>query len=59
MTWEELQEKAKELGYSVGDFTFGDIIINFYKTGIIDVEGCTLARDRTYEQMYAIMEALK
>lgn len=75
MTWEELCEKAKEMGYwefyDDGDIPYfdgdgsyflrnlkGDLY--FCKDGTIDCGGCDiLAENRTYEQMYQIMEALR
>ena len=80
MTWEELCEKAKEMGAeivvgSIGKYTYKKIIIDklcFYSDGeitcpyiFINEEGCPekgvvkVAKNRTYDQMYAIMEALK
>lgn len=77
MTWEELKEKAKELGYyelyDDGDVPYFDgdgsyllinsnskNIIRFFKDRIIEDEwGYIISEDRTYEQMYQIMLALK
>ena len=75
MTWEELKEKAKELGYyevyDDGDVPYFDgdssyLLVNnkndisFIKDGTIEA-GCgyIISEDRTYEQMYQIMLALK
>lgn len=74
MTWEELCEKAKELGWQhwvnvssgqeslikdLGDFQH----LDFDKNGEASVvdEGCyiSLAKNRTPEQMWQIMGALK
>jgi hypothetical protein len=66
MTWEEFCEKAKEMGYrEVYDdgccflrTNEGDLF--FCKDGTIDCGGWEILEDnRTYEQMLAIMEALR
>lgn len=71
MTWEELCEKAKEIGYDYWHdnphLTGEDI--QFFKNGTICayicVEDCyysnyyEIAYNRTPDQMYQIMEALK
>ena len=72
MTWEEVCEKAKEMGRSNG-FTVNNSI-RFEKGNnkfIFAINGCvhlfhkssissiTIATDRTPEQMLAIMEALR
>ena len=73
MTWEELKEKAKELGYRVveddGDLSYLDIIeyltkndvnISFYDDGLVETNcGCIVAENRTPDQMYQIMLALR
>ena len=59
MTWEELKEKAKEMGYADNGNYFGDIIVEFDEDGTIWVEGSKLASNRTYDQMLAIMKALQ
>lgn len=69
MTWEELKEKAKELGweyknpayaeYSIFSLNKNDVIINFYTDGDIMVDGTIISRNRTPEQMYQIMLALR
>ena len=73
MTWEELKEKAKELGYWLrkddGDIPYLGITellvkdgvdIAFFDYGSIEVDcGYILAENRTYEQMYQIMLALR
>ena len=67
MTWEELKEKAKEMGYEFyknGCFLQRhDSCFQFYNDGQIYVENeyeSILAIDyRTYDQMYSIMEALR
>ncbi len=67
MTWEKLCEKAKEMGYEFnknGCFLHSpDSCFKFYNDGEIYVENeyeSILAIDyRTYEQMLAIMEALR
>ena len=70
MTWEELKEKAKELGFTISSYINEDeveleyIYCNDYiyleedgniKTSTEDI----VAENRTYEQMYQIMLALK
>lgn len=61
MTWEELCEKAKEMGAFVeifGEFfCMGDVF--FWKNGEVNILGSVIAENRTYEQMLAIMEALR
>ena len=75
MTWEELKEKAKELGYRLveddGDISYLGITeflflekdgvdITFFDYGSIEVDhGYILAEDRTPDQMYQIMLALR
>ena len=70
MTWEELIEKAKEMGYSTSyylnddDVEIGYIYCNDYiyleEDGTITTSTENIvAENRTYDQMYAIMEALK
>lgn len=73
MTWEELCEKAKEMGYDYCEdnphLTVDNI--RFYKDGTIclyirvrdayysDSDYYKIAYNRTPDQMYQIMEALK
>ena len=63
MTWKELVEKAKELGYEYDDEL--EKITNqyyyFYKIGgeIYNVSFELIAKDRTPDQMYQIMLALE
>ena len=73
MTWEELTEKAKELGYRLveddGDLPYlgiteylenKDINIIFCDYGSIETNcGDTVAENRTPDQMYQIMLALR
>ena len=74
MNWEELKEKAKELGYGLreddGDSPYlGSIIeylendsvdITFYDDGSVETDnGYILAENRTPDQMYQIMLALR
>lgn len=73
MTWEELKEKAKELGYRVveddGDLSYLGIIeylekdgvnISFCDYGLVETNcGDTVAENRTPDQMYQIMLALR
>ena len=69
MTWEELCEKAKEMGASRGKqcIYFGKLEFDddghiyldpFYLDDEVDVNFC-ISSDRTPDQMYAIMEALR
>lgn len=61
MTWEELKEEAKKMGYVQGPWE--DCIANglfeFYKSGGIVVFGEVIAKHRTPDQMLAIMKALQ
>ena len=73
MSWDELVEKAKELGYEITEYSpykenkIGQILskyfdctsIDFLDKGEIWVDGATLAFDRTPSQMYQIMLALE
>ena len=68
MTWEELKEKAKKLGweYKKTDYSeyllsweIEDTAIKFYSDGEITVDEATFAQYRTPEQMYQIMLALR
>ena len=73
MTWEELKERAKELGYRLveddGDIPYLGILeyltkdgvnISFYDDGLVETNcGEIVAEDRTYDQMYQIMLALR
>ena len=65
MTWEELCEKAKEMGYEdYFDFRGVKAIRNgkglsFHSNGKICYDTRIFADHRTPEQMYQIMEALK
>jgi len=68
MTWNELKEKAKEIGYANNALNciFKDFI-EFYKDGTVkcvyEENGCTVVipflKNITYEQMLAIMKALQ
>lgn len=59
MTWNELRDKAKELGAD----TYKDLIVFdgcwFWSSGRIDYGEEILSIKRTPEQMLMIMEALK
>ena len=61
MTWEELCKKAKEMGAKV----YEDLIVFdrkfFWSYGVVEPcdDDVVFARDRTPDQMWAIMEALK
>lgn len=65
MTWEELCEKAYEMGYEdYFEFRGLKAIRNskgliFHSNGRIVHYILTFAENRTYEQMLAIMEALR
>lgn len=74
MTWEELVEKAKTLGYILkeryvfdvsgkcGKFQYlekNDGSISFMDSGKIETMSDLLAENRTYDQMYQIMLALQ
>lgn len=67
MTWEELCKKAKEMAYFYCLINEHCIEFErrfvFFKDGEVCIDGynddCIVATDRTYEQMYQIMEALK
>lgn len=61
MTWEEFCEKAKEMGAYVGK----DLIMfdgkMFWSFGLVEFlhDDLVFARNRTPNQMYQIMKALK
>lgn len=67
MTWEELKEKAKEMGYDINDLrlkevewlTSKDGKWDFLDDGTIMHDNYVVALDRTPEQMLAIMKALE
>ena len=71
MTWEELKEKAKEMGYIYVDNDTGTYLFNPDKSVSFCRNGCFVAdsgmiggdvyisRNRTYDQMLAIMNALQ
>ena len=74
MTWEELKEKAKEMGYSVSDgFIYivseGNTGVKLCKNGDVEIDltdaysdydqNVLIAEHRTPEQMLAIMKALQ
>jgi len=74
MTWEELKQKAKEMGSEIvkgtaGDLTYEVIIFNnfrFYRDGEIMYPNFMpiddrffISKDRTPDQMYSIMKALQ
>ena len=61
MTWEELCVKAKEMGADVeifGEFISRDDVF-FWKNGEVNILGSVIAKNRTTEQMYQIMKALR
>lgn len=61
MSWEELKAKAKEMGAIV----YKDLIVfdkkAFWSYGVVELiyEDAVFATNRTPEQMYQIMEALR
>lgn len=61
MTWDELKEEAKKMGVCVeifGEFiAMGDVY--FWNNGEVNILGEVIAKDRTPEQMLAIMKALQ
>lgn len=77
MTWEELCEKAKEIGYVLDEWGVENLCLEvysrdrlnpydtfatdlrFYENGDISFDAMTMANGRTFEQMLAIMEALR
>ena len=70
MTWEELKEKAKELGFTISSYINEDeveleyIYCNDYiyleEDGNITTSTENIvAENRTYDQMYQIMQALR
>ena len=60
MTWEELEEEAKKMGDVE---IFGKFIamggLYFWKDGEVNLLGAKIAKDRTPDQMLAIMKALQ
>lgn len=66
LTWEELKEKAKEMGYVEYDFCGGELTkelrysTSFYKNGDIEINyDYVIAKNRTPEQMLMIMRGLE
>ena len=75
MTWEELKEKAKEMGYHSSNNGFGwaskrldkNVWITLYKDGTVNMNHethecstvLTIAEHRTPEQMLMIMRGLE
>lgn len=65
MTWNELKEKAKELGYECKGKLYPYIsngILQFNEDGsVFRIDGYSIcfSVDRTPDQMYAIMKALQ
>jgi len=69
MTWEELVEKAKELGWEYNKTAYSEYLlswygeddtsIKFYSDGEIIVDNSTFTQYRTPDQMYQIMLALR
>lgn len=66
MTWTELCEKAKEMGYEQDNF-LGEALVKeirytmaFYKNGDIECNyDYVIVKNRTPDQMYQIMKALQ
>ena len=62
LTWEELCEwvwsNKNKIDALVGNDYIEVRCIDFNKDHTIDADGGTIAKDRTYEQMKAIIEAL-
>lgn len=68
MTWEELVEKAKEIGweYKKTDYTESLFLLNedyvniqFYLEGEMMVDETIFSKNRTPDQMYQVMLALR
>ena len=61
MTWEELKEKAKKMGYhqAVWENCITNGRYEFYKAGSVIIDCSLLAVDRTYKQMLMIMRGLE
>jgi hypothetical protein len=60
MNWKELKEEAKKMGYYIiGDEGIADDVFTFWQDGKIDVDGVCVSDNRTPEQMWQIMEALR
>lgn len=67
MTWEELKEKAEEMGYFLEGYD-EDVLyqykpietgLHFRQSGKITYGEKVIVENRTFEQMFAIMEALR
>lgn len=66
MNWEELKEKAKEMGYREFDFLGEGVekeiryTMAFYKNGDIEINNdYVIVKNRTPEQMLMIMRGLE
>ena len=69
MTWEEFKEKAIKNGYRLDNINCSfevlrepigeEISKSFYKDGEIFIDGTRISRERTPDQMYQIMLALR
>lgn len=67
MTWDELKEKAKEMGYLLYEskehewtnYIYSDSGISFTIGGTVMFNGSVVAFDRTPEQMLIIMRGLE
>ena len=68
LTWEDFRKKAEDNGFEYQELLnhyyklFGwinEIGISFYRDGDIFIDNTCIARNRTPDQMYTIMEALK
>ena len=64
MEWNQLKEKAKEIGYCIIEPStkferIENDVITFWPDGDIDVDGVCISSDRSPSQMYSIMKALQ
>ena len=63
MTWYELKEEVKKMGYNYGSFEssewFSKDRLTFTKDGNVFCVGTIFAEHRTPDQMLAIMKALQ
>ena len=68
MTWEQLYAKSKELGYylcwnyndkqALGSCNIENKLL-FYSCGVVAYENSVISSNRTYDQMWQIMRALR
>ena len=69
MTWEELTKRAQEIGYRLDNIDSylealrepigEEIPKSFYKDGDIFIDNVRISKERTPDQMYQIMLALR